>query len=136
MKVGFTGTQEGMTVFQIEKLKDILSGLPDYFEFHHGDCIGSDEQAHQLVSDLTEAKSVIHPPLNDSKRAFCVSGDIKLPKAYLDRNHDIVDDTGILIVAPSGSEKVRSGTWATVRYARRKKRRLILIYPDGNVVKE
>lgn len=45
-------------------------------------------------------------------------------KPYLERNKDIANE-GIdgLIAAPSGwVEELRSGTWATVRYARKLKR--------------
>jgi hypothetical protein len=40
-------------------------------------------------------------------------------KSYLDRNHDIVDSCSILLALPTGQEILPSGTWATIRYARR-----------------
>jgi hypothetical protein len=63
---------------------------------------------------------VIHPPTDPKKRAFCKgAAEIREPKPYLDRNHDIVDEgSGLLIAAPFQEEEIlRSGTWATVRYA-------------------
>jgi len=59
------------------------------------------------------------------------------PKPYLERNHNIVDESELLIACPkSKEEELRSGTWATVRYARKKGVRIILIYPDGSVSEE
>ena len=59
---------------------------------------------------------------------------VAAPKGYLDRNHDIVDAADVLIAAPSGTtEKRRSGTWATVRYARKLGRTICVVLPDGVV---
>ena len=41
------------------------------------------------------------------------------PKPYLDRNRDIVDACEVLLATPDGPERLRSGTWSTVRYARK-----------------
>lgn len=69
MKVGFTGTQLGMTGFQIEELTKLLMATT-ITQFHHGDCIGADEQAHEIAKALG-IPVAIHPPINPSKRAFC-----------------------------------------------------------------
>lgn len=136
MKVGFTGTQKGMTQKQkMEFARLILDLYPS--EFHHGDCIGADDEAHRIVRffDFHHQKSprqlriIIHPPIKNSKRAFC-GGEALLPKDYLSRNHDIVNSTDLLIACPeSNKEETRSGTWATVRYARKKKKEIRIIYP-------
>ena len=41
----------------------------------------------------------------------------------------------VLIAAPAEQEgeRLRSGTWATVRYARRLGRRVVLVCPDGSL---
>lgn len=63
---------------------------------------------------------------------------IVLPaKDYLARNHDIVDAAGLLIAAPSGpAEKRRSGTWATVRHARKQGTRIWIVLPSGEIAVE
>lgn len=140
MKIGFTGTQNGMTEKQKMKFARLILDLYPS-EFHHGDCVGADAEAHRIVRFFDfhhqkppcQLRIIIHPPINDSKRAFC-GGEALLPKDYLSRNHDIVDSTDLLIACPKGSkEETRSGTWATVRYARKKMKKIWIIYPDKRV---
>jgi len=133
MKVGFTGTQRGMTEKQkMEFARLILDLYPYPSEFHHGDCIGADAEAHKIIETLSfgNIEIQVHPSTNEAKRAFCVAFVIYKPQDYLSRNHGIVDATDLLIACPKGNkEQIRSGTWATVRYARRKKKQLRIIYP-------
>jgi len=143
MKIGFTGTQEGMTSEQYSELAVVIKTLiVQTTEAHHGDCDGSDEEFHECVvktaSFLGDANILmgIHPPINESKRAFCASGHIKMypPKEYLDRNHDIVDIVDFMIATPKEMEEVlRSGTWATIRYSKKTHKDLCIIYPDGTI---
>jgi hypothetical protein len=136
MKVGFTGTQQGMTEAQILQLELQLSKLI-VSEFHHGDCVGADAQAHFLASKLG-IPIYLHPPLNQSKRAFCDNcHEVFEKKIYLERNKDIVDSVELLFVTPKEfREERRSGTWATRRYAKKKKIPVIIIYPDGSYVED
>ena len=131
MKIGFTGTREGMTKRQKKELERLLVEFlrGGASEFHHGDCVGADEEAHTIASALGY-KVVVHPPERAILRAFC-AGDVILPKkGYLQRNKDIVDSTDVLIAAPkSGTEVLRSGTWSTIRYARRKGKQVIVLEP-------
>jgi hypothetical protein len=52
------------------------------------------------------------------------------------RNHRIVDMTRVLVACPDGEERQHSGTWATVRYARKRGKWIIIVYPDGTVREE
>ena len=102
-------------------------------EVHHGDCLGGDAEFHAICLDL-EFEIHIHPPLIPKNRAFCHPADFTYtPKAYLSRNHDIVDACDILIAAPAKPETRRSGTWATIRYARKQKKPIALITKSGAV---
>lgn len=126
MKVGFTGTQIGMSDRQKQILQDMLAHFRP-LEFHHGDCVGADAEAHDIVASIG-LKIVIHPPLNGAKRAFKTGGEVLEKKDYLQRNHDIVDATDVLIVAPkTDQEELRSGTWATYRYAVRTGKNVLLL---------
>lgn len=130
--LGFTGTQNGMRKLQRYEFRNFAFQYKPS-EFHHGDCIGADAEAHEIVRlFLPECKIVIHPPLDPKKRAWC-EGDVILPeKDYLDRNKDIVTVSTKLVATPNERiEQVRSGTWSTVRFARKTKREedIILILP-------
>ena len=137
-RVGFTGTQAGMTRQQRIELDGYLRGLRvvhTLSEFHHGDCIGADSNFHSyLVARLLKWQAYdlifIHPPEDESKRAWCYSKNIFAPRPYLERNRDIVDAVDILIATPRQQyEVVRSGTWATIRYARKMGRKVRIIWP-------
>ena len=99
-------------------------------EFHHGDCVGADAEAH-AIADENNAYIVVHPPSNPKSRAFVEGYGVRLlPRPYLERNHAIVDSTDLLIATPKQTFEVRrSGTWATVRYARDIGRAITILYP-------
>ena len=138
MKVAFTGTQHGMPMRQPRQLIEILLGR-DVSEFHHGDCIGSDAEAHVIAQSLG-IRVVVHPPENDAKRAFVAlspgtaqrhADDIRVPRPYLKRNHDIVSACELLIATPrEHREQRRSGTWATIRFAGRTGVEVLTIEPQ------
>lgn len=122
MKVGFTGSRDGMSQSQKEQLVLLLQQLSPT-EFHHGDCKGADAEAHEIVRTFfPEVKIHVHPPRIEFMRAFC-SGDVMYPADdYVPRDMRIVDMTETLIGAPKVTEyeEKRSGSWFTIRYARRK----------------
>lgn len=153
MIIGFTGTQQGMTRYQKEYLVEILK-LKGCSELHHGDCIGADNQAATIALDNGVTQFVVHPPLHDYKRAYwmnekkarmelfvgyheissnnSISVRVKWmePYKYLERNKHIVESTALMIAAPKEhTHSLRSGTWATIRYAWKTKRDIIIIPP-------
>lgn len=134
MSIGFTGTREGMTSAQSQTLVQLLRN--EVGEFHHGDCVGSDSEAHDIAARTGSLTIVIHPPLVQRARAFKKSDHIRPRRAYLDRNHDIVDETDELVAAPLTDQvEPRSGTWATIRYAMHLKRPIRIIKPNGDIWK-
>jgi hypothetical protein len=134
---GFTGPRDGLTSFQRVNLLGLLVELRPR-EARHGDCVGADAEMHLLCAALG-VRVRIHPPDVDRHRAFChffVPGcvdEVCDPKPYLVRDHDIVDNSDYLVATPKGAEVVRSGTWATVRYARELRLPVFLLHPDGRV---
>lgn len=134
--VGFTGNRHGFNTLQ-KNLFEYYVRKYRQFEFHHGDCVGCDSEAHNVVTKLASSTTIAHPPENPKQRAYC-SADIILPeKPYLVRNHDIVDATDILIAVPGQIDEVkRSGTWATIRYARNQNKKILIIRPNGAVTTE
>lgn len=132
MRIGFTGTREGMTAAQRDSLNDLLEQHQPA-EVHHGECQGADAQFHEQAFCGTAANIIIHPPTDDRYRAYCVGSRITKmpPKPYLERNHDIVNACDLLIACPKGPEEQRSGTWATIRFARKVGRPVTIIWPNG-----
>lgn len=136
MNIGFTGTRSGMTDAQKKALSQILQEhlvIGQRCWFHHGDCIGADNEAH-FVALLNRYHIAIHPPVDFRLRAFR-EGDILYPERdYITRNHEIVNCCDFLIAAPRGPEVLRSGTWATVRYARKVGKKVLILDKSGKIM--
>jgi len=138
MKVGFTGTQNDLTVAQFDLLLLVMQELDDMTEAHHGDCIGADATFSEVVDSMYPNTIVhIHPPVVSSKRANCRYDESSEPFSYLTRNKHIVDATDMLIACPrTKEEELRSGTWATIRYARKTGKPIAIIWNDGKYTYE
>lgn len=129
--VGFTGTRKGMSRGQRDALLTFLKGANQSRKFlgavlHHGDCVGADAEANEVADSLGMC-TVIHPPENPKHRAWCEADEYRYRKPYLERNRDIVDECDFLVAAPGGKERRRSGTWATVRYARKQGKQVVIL---------
>lgn len=142
--VAFTGTQHGMTDEQADALRYVLEQVrfasidarskePD--EFHHGDCVGADEEARRIAW-AREFQLHCHPgfPEGHPKRARTDNDETYPMKDPLLRNRQMVHLADLVAAAPRTHDEVlRSGTWATIRYARRLRKHLAIIYPDGKI---
>ena len=128
MKIGFTGTREGMSKAQFDQLAMVLrwlkkahelDGDPAKPEFHHGECPVNVGGADLEARDEAVAfgfKEVPHPPKNMT------------PAAMLARDRDIANICDVLIAAPrTDKEVLRSGTWATIRYAKQCHKPVIML---------
>lgn len=117
VNVGFTGTRYGMSDRQKQQLRMLLRTFSRQIdEFHHGCARGADTEAVAILNgirttwpaDAGHVVEVPHPPKSQT------------PPDLLARNRAIVLAVQILIAAPQDDdERIRSGTWYTVRQARR-----------------
>lgn len=139
--LGFTGSQHGMSLRTKQSFITVISSLAqenvfrsDVTAFRHGDCIGADVEASGIAAYWNYLVHA-HPCFIEKKRAFSPYNDIiHAPKHPLERNRDIVDLSAIMIATPyTMQEVIRSGTWTTIRYARKLERELCIIFPDGSV---
>lgn len=143
--VGFTGTRNGMSPAQLDCVVQIVTDLRllDQLTAHHGDCVGADNEFHDIMTRFASA-IVIHTPVDNANRAFCERdsprGDnryslIGLPaKTHLARNRDIVTESGVMIATPYESiHQTRGGTWYTVDYTRKMKKPLALVLRNQRV---
>jgi hypothetical protein len=125
--VGFTGTRKGMTEFQKTELKRFLQKYGG--TFHHGGCIGADAEAHAIAGRLGY-HIVMHPSYFPRLQVPCIPDERREPLPPIVRNHNIVDESFALVACPGTmEEELRSGTWATIRYARKLEKPVTIIYP-------
>ena len=130
MIIGFTGTRQGLSHKQKVKLAEILyikhrAGA----DFHHGNCIGADIQAAVIARQL-KYYIIAHPPENPQYEGQFTSDETRERLPYLARNRTIVLESDELIACPKESKEIlRSGTWATVRYARIRDKTINIITP-------
>jgi len=134
--IGFTGTREGMTHRQkdgVWKLLNIAATQEDDLVLVHGDCVGADKEAHHLAV-IEGYQHFILPCDIESARAYRKGLVVLKPQRPLVRNRQIVDSSHMLIATPGGEEEAqpRSGTWATVRYARREQVPRIVLQPHAD----
>lgn len=139
LHIGFTGTRRGMSPRQKSRVFGLLQHLQPT-RFHHGDCIGADDEAGLIAYQL-HIPIELHPPIKEVFRAHAERGvtaggivRINPPKDYYKRDRAIVIATSILIATPLGNGGSRTGgTWYTVDYATGKKHDTITCYTNGNM---
>jgi len=137
MHLAITGTRKGLTETQFNVIKQFITEDNTVTHFHEGDCIGVDQQVTLMFQNLRPEVTVIcHPPERVRTRAFGECDEIKPARGYLQRDQDMVNDSIYLWVCPDGPEIIRSGTWTTVRYARKKGIPITIIMPNGIVIYE
>jgi hypothetical protein len=130
MTIGFTGTHIAITDKQKERLIRLFAEYKPT-EVHHGGCICADEYCHKIAKFMKDCKIIVHPPIN-KKAVFDYSdAAMIMPEMdYIDRNHVIVSVCDLLIAMPNTEQEVvRSGTWATIRYARKLKKVIVILEP-------
>lgn len=130
--VGFTGTRKGLTALQKVGLATTLVAFQPQF-VQHGDCVGADAEFHAICQPRFPID--VRPSTLSEQRAFCSGArHVFLPRQPKERNCDLVNTSDVVIACPkSNAEELRSGTWMTIRYARKQNKPLVIIYPDGNV---
>lgn len=133
--IGFTGTRELGTVSQRNTLYVILNELYGTHNIlRQGCCIGFDYRAAKIAKEM--GYYVIgHPPIKQSLMhpyIYKLCDHMEEPEEYLARDLRIVQRSSLLIAVPATNfEILRSGTWATIRYARDHKIPIIKVLPDG-----
>lgn len=135
--LGFTGTSKRPpTPVQIAVLDELLDEFwaRGYRTLVHGEARNADT----IANDMARAKGwhTYGRPANISDHR-CEVDDRAEPRRPLDRDWDIAEDSNTLVAMPANEkEEVRSGTWATVRYARKLLAPIVIIKPNGDVDRE
>lgn len=105
--IGFTGTRGGMTPEQKASFEAELWALPPGAAFHHGACVGADEEAvflvHKVAAQTSPTWVAAHPGPKtrwDSQAAREASALCHGRKDYRPRNTDIVKACDVLCAGP------------------------------------
>lgn len=106
-----------------------------FTHLNHGDCVGADALAHDIALEIG-LSVMVYPPIQKKYRAYCTGPRVIIhPEAsYRYRNTSLVNSGHVLLALPNkNSESMRSGTWMTVRMARKTGLKIVVCYPDGRV---
>ena len=138
-RIGFTGTQQGMTLEQASSLQAFLASRPHNFVGHHGVCVGADHQFDTFARAALNFEWMELHPCNLPDKQFCppqAPRDVWHPVlGPLQRNEIIVQKSDFLIATPKeATMQLRSGTWTTVRYAVKAGKQVHVILPNGALV--
>lgn len=134
MQAGFTGTREGMTSAQKISFSSLVDKLhPE--KIHLGDCIGADTDAYHIAKEK-DIYTIGHVPENKAYASNLEYHETRPPYEYLTRNRHIVHESDYLIATPHEYTQLqKSGTWYTIRYAKKMNRVVYIIYPHGQTTK-
>lgn len=138
LRIGFTGTRQGMSGPQLASLRALLLSLVygadrEWYAIH-GDCIGADAQFHVMAKELG-ATVIVYPPTNDKLRAFCEADVLEPAMDYAARNRNIVADAQYVIAAPAQSlNPGYGGTWQTIRFSQDADKLYRIIIPNGAIL--
>jgi len=131
--IAFTGTRQGMTPIQRAVLRGMLR-VVESTTFGHGCAVGADAEAHAIAKE--EHYDIYGLPSNIEHQRAALTGFIFLAKQAppLKRNRALVDWCDYLYACPATMQEIkRSGTWATIRYARQEGKEIVIVYPDGSL---
>lgn len=137
----FTGTRQGWTGAQFKGVRRVFHILKDQGcrTLLHGVCVGSDESADALAIDEFQFITVGYPGVNGQGQSPWRSHGCRcamMPEEeYQIRDHKMVDRSEAVVATPKGMfEETRgSGTWLTIRYAKKQGKRLYIVYPTGEI---
>jgi hypothetical protein len=137
MIIGFTGTRGGMTKEQREIVDGLLVLFATFMEppieAIHGDCLGADDDFDQMCKANGIPTSCL-PCTFENMRAYCTEARAE-PRPPMQRNRDIVAMADRMIACPPNFERIKkgSGTWATIGFAKKAGKPLMIVYPDGTM---
>ena len=131
-RVGVTGSRSGMNETQMREVSQALEALyTPGAEFHHGDCMGVDEQAATLAQSMGY-RVVSHPGPDGEHRAHHPSDEVREVDTHFRRNRTIVNTTDLLLVVPWQEEhQTNGGTWYTHDYAVKVGKPRRVFWPSG-----
>lgn len=144
MILAFTGARTGLTDTQRLSLRVVLADPAfRHGTLHNGVAVGADE-ACLLEADALGSPALHMWPASHARwrfalavqfdwRGLCTVHGVRPP---LVRNRLMAEAAQVLVACPDGPERQRSGTWSTVRHARKLGRTVVIVWPDGRIERE
>jgi hypothetical protein len=152
LNIGITGSRKPLPTIQIKSLYFVMMKLcldelamdGGSVAIHHGCCVGADEEAHNLAETMAGVSIHGHPGMDEwgKSRLTLPTGKydydiLHSRELYKTRNWNIVNVSDVLIACPAYPENDkgsrRSGTWQTVRMARRASKTVKYVWANGEV---
>lgn len=147
LNIGITGSRRFPRIPQRTRFAGVLARIaeryPGIVAIHHGCCTGADELAHHIGRRIPGCQLFGYPGMdalgNSPYRMRERGGFTTLhePALYAERNERIVRASTVVIACPLWPEddprSVRSGTWQTVRKARKLHKPVLAIMADGEL---
>jgi hypothetical protein len=139
----FTGTQEGMTLGQLSRVRALLRELSPKYVLH-GACVGADDEFDEIAAVMGIKRHVFPSTVaakrvSDARLRSRTGSEVVIHEAAqpLVRNRTMVNYGEAVIACPkSDAEVLRSGTWATIRYARRRRKLHEVVTPASAMLLE
>lgn len=133
---GFTGTRKGMTSFQKAITRRVmLIGRP--LVVRHGGAWGADEEFHAVWAlDLRRRGLADVWPASQDRADLFKQENVHVQPVMppLDRNVEIAKRSKFLLATPHyAEEELQSGTWHTIRTAKRLKVPTLIIWPKNRL---
>lgn len=140
MILGFTGTRSGPRPDQTQAIYDFMARLKPR-RFVHGGAAGCDMIAHGIAERLHIPVIEIHPSIDHYPAVAGITAGVNViifpPLPPLERNRVIVRRVwGMLACPRTDAEEAGTGTWYTVRQARKLGCPVYLIRADGTIVRD
>lgn len=131
--VAITGTRKGITLKQRATF-ELWLGFGKVGTLCHGAAIGADEEIAIRCKEF--GCKLLAFPCNiasqQSKKAIEISDEVFDEEPPLTRNRNMVDYALSVMAFPATmAEEMRSGTWATIRYANKKGINVQMFWPNG-----
>lgn len=143
-RYAFTGVARALSPEEVERVREAVRALTDGSVFVTGGAVGVDSLVAAAAAEFfPEARHLVIAPAAPWSERVPEGAELRYaaagrtdPDSYMLRNDALVAEADVLIAFPEGAREVlRSGTWATVRRAR-KAGRPVRIFPlrAGNTV--
>jgi hypothetical protein len=142
--IAVTATRDGLTTEQAQKFRAYVAAIAkkvateeipmrSCLRLVHGNCDGGDLELALIAYRLgVEVEAYPSDLPGAGRRIFYYNHATAVPRPPLERNERLVEMGNVVLAFPKNfHEELRSGTWHAIRAAKRRRRPLSIIWPNG-----